>query len=196
MREVKTGAYIYNEESYDFNFYTDLSAYDKMAFVNSVVNTLIDDDNYNSIVKDLIFDFTIVRLFTDIDTSFINRRDDDGNIINPIIMIEQFLENSNVVQIVRANASHVVFDELSIAVDKSIQYRTGIHTSPVSDALARLISTIEKKVNEIDLDGAMDMVQKFTSMTGEFTPDSIVNAYMNSDIHKKNLAEIDAAKNK
>ena len=59
-------------------------------FVNSVVDTLIDDDSYNSIIKDLIFDFNIIRVFTDIDTSFINVKDDDGNDVNPIIPIERF----------------------------------------------------------------------------------------------------------
>lgn len=196
MKEVKTGVYFYNEESYNFNFCTGLSAYDKMVFVNSVVDTLIDDNNYNSIVKDLIFDFTIVRLFTDINTSFINQKDDDGNIVNPIIIIEQFLENSNIVDVVKANVSSMVFDELSDAIDKSIQYRTGIHSSPISDAIASLISTFEKKINEVNLDELADMAQKISGIIGEFTPDSIVNAYMNSDVHKNNLAEIEEAKNK
>lgn len=196
MKEVKTGVYFYNDESYNFNFRTDLSAYDKMVFVNSVVDTLVDDNSYNSIVKDLIFDFTIVRMFTDINTSFINQKDDDGVVINPIIIIEQFLENSNIVDVVKANVSSMVFDELSAAIDKSIQYRTGIHSSPISDAIASLISTFEKKVNEVNLDGIMDIAQKFSSMTGELTPDSIISAYLNSDIHKNNLAEIEEAKNK
>ena len=196
MKEVKTGVYFYNDESYNFNFCTDLSAYDKMVFVNSVVDTLVDDNSYNSIVKDLIFDFTIVRMFTDINTSFINQKDDDGVVINPIIIIEQFLENSNIVDVVKANVSSMVFDELSDAIDKSIQYRTGIHSSPISDAIASLISTFEKKINEVNLDELADMAQKISGIIGEFTPDSIVNAYMNSDVHKNNLAEIEEAKNK
>ena len=40
----------------------------------------------------------------------------------------------------------------------------------------------------------MSMAQKFAGMTEDFTLDNIVNAYMNSDIHKSNLAEIKEAK--
>ena len=75
-------------------------------------------------------------------------------------------------------------------MDLNIEYRTGIHPSPLSDSLASLLSTLENKINEVDLDSMMGMAQKLASMTGEFTPDRIVNAYMNSDMHKKNLAEI------
>ena len=142
----------------------------------------------------IIFDFGLVSILTDIDTSFIHQGDDEGNPINPIIFIEQFLEETNVVDIVKANMEAGLLDELNKAVDKSIEYRTGIHPSPLNDALASLVNTLEKKVKEFDMSGAMEMAQKFAGMTGELNVDSIVNAYINSDTHKKNLEEI--AKNK
>lgn len=190
MKNIKTGTYVYNDETYNFNFATDLSAYRKMMFVNYVVNSLVDEDGYDSIVRDIIFDFGIIAIFTDINTSFINVVDDKGNTINPIIFIEQFLEETNIVDIVKANMEVSLLDELNKAVDKSIEYRTGIHPSPIADSLASLLSTLEKKINEVDLGSAMDMVQKFAEMTGELTPESIINAYIDSDIHKKNIEEI------
>lgn len=196
MKEARTGTYIYNGEYRNFNFYTEMSAYDKLIFVNSVVDTLVDDDNYNSIVRDLIFDFTIVRMFTDIDTSFVNQKDDDENDINPIIPIEDFLLETNVVEIVKANVPSYIFDELNNAINLNIQYRTGIHYNPVSEAIANLISTLEKKMAQVDLDSIMDVVQKFAGMTDDFTLDNLVNTYMNSDIHKNNLVEIQKSKNK
>lgn len=194
MKNIKTGTYMYGEEHRNFNFATDLSAYKKVMFVNYIVNSLVDDDRYDSIVRDLIFDFGIVSIFTDIDTSFINIVDDDGNAINPIIFIEHFLEETNVVDIVKANMEVGLLDELNDAVNKSIEYRTGIHPSPIADSLASLLSILEKKINEVDLGSAMSMVEKFAGMTGELTPESIVKAYMNSDIHKANLEEIAEAK--
>lgn len=192
MKNIKTGTYINytNEESYNFNFATDLSAYRKMMFVNYVVNSIVADDRYDSIIKDLIFDFGFVGICTDIDTSFINQRDDEGNPINPIIFIEQFLDETNVVEIVKENMEFGVIAELYKAVEKSIEYRTGIHPSPINDALASLLSTLEKKVSEFDMGSMMDMAQKFAGMTGKLTPESIMNAYMNSDVHKKNLEEV------
>lgn len=199
MKNIKTGTYINytTNESCNFNFATDLSAYRKMMFTNYVVNSVVGDERYDSIVKPLIFDFGLVAICTNIDTSFINQTDDKGNPINPIIFIEQFLEETNVVHIVKENMAIGLFEELNKAVDKSIEYRTGIHLNPIADSFASLISTLEKKINEVDLGNAMEMVQKFVNMTDEFTVDNVVNAYMNSDIHKNNLEEIaESKKNK
>lgn len=188
MNNMKTGVYTYNDESYNFGFYTNLSATNKLKFVNSVVSILVDENHYNSVIRDLVFDFYIVDIMTDVDTIEFKQ---SPNFLNDV---EQFLDETNIVEIVKANALFPLFDELNAAVDKSIQYLTGVHPSPIADSIASLLSTLEKKVNEIDLGSAMDMVQKFADMTGELTPDSIVNAYMNSDIHKKNLDEIAESK--
>lgn len=185
---MKTGTYFYNDESRTFNFYTDLSAVMKLRFVNSVVDLLVDENHYNSIIRDIIFDYYTIKIFTTVNTEEL---DNSPTFLNDV---EDFLLSTNIVEIVKANAFPTLFDELNDAVDKSIQYLTGIHHSPLSDAIASLLSTLEKKINEVDLDSMMGMAQKLASMTGEFTPDSIVNAYMNSDMHKKNLVEIVEAK--
>lgn len=194
MKEMKNGVFTYNNESYNFEFKTSLSAYDKQVFVKTVVGNLVDDAGYDVVIKDLIFDFVIIEVFTNIDTSFINMKDDECNDINPIIPIEHFLEETNVVDIVKENMETGLLDELNRAVDLDIQYLTGIHSNPINEAITSLISTIEKKIGEVDLDSMMSMAQKFAGMTEDFTLDNIVNAYMNSDIHKSNLAEIKEAK--
>ena len=196
MKNIKTGVYFLNDESHNFNFATDLSAYRKMMFVNYVVNSLVSDNSYDSIVRDMIFDFSLISIFTNIDTSFINQTDDDGNSINPIISIEQFLEETNVVDIVKANMEDGLLEQLNDAVNKSIEYRTGIHPSPLNDALASLVNTLEKKINEFDMGSMMDMAQKFAGMTGELNVDNIVKAYVDSDTHKQNLEEIAKSKKK
>ncbi len=194
MNEMKNGVFTYNDESYNFDFKTSLSAHDKQTFVKTVIGNLVDNDGYDVVIKDLIFDFTIIDVFTNIDTSFINMKDDEGNDINPIIPIEHFLEETNVADIVKANMEVGLLDELNRAVDLNIQYLTGIHPNPLNEAIANLVSTIEKKIGEVDLDNMMGMAQKFASMTEDFTLDNIVNAYMNSDVHQKNVEEIKEAK--
>lgn len=188
MKETKLGAYVRNDETYNFNFATDLSIADKARFVNSVVSLVVDEENYNSVIKDLVFDFYTIEFFTDIDTTEFKQ---SPNFLDDV---EKFLADSNIVEIVKANAFTTLFDELNKAVDKSIEYRTGVHPSPVAYSLASLFNTLEKKVNEIDLGNAMEMAQKFASMTGKLTPESLVNAYMNSDLHQKNLEEIAESK--
>lgn len=187
MKEMKMGVYTKGKETFNFNFYTTLSASNKVTFVNSVVNTIVGDD-YNSIIRPMIFDFMIVRMMTDIDTSFINNSEDT------IDAIEQFLSETNIVDIVEANMEDSLIDELNTAVDKAIEYRTGIHLSSIDEVLVSLFKTLEKKINEFDLDSMMGMAQKFAGITGEITPESIIDAYMNSDVHKKNIVEIEDAK--
>lgn len=181
------GVYTRGEELIDFNFGTDLSAFNKQKFVNSVVNLIVDEKTYNSVLRDLVFDFYVINMLTDVD---IDGLEEDSFVDS----VEKFLEETNIVDIVKANAVPTLFDELNNAVDKSIEYLTGIHPSPLNEALASLANTLEKKVNEFDMGSAMGMAQKFVGMTGEFTPESIVNAFVNSDMHKKNLEEIAESK--
>ena len=194
MKNTKLGVYTRNDETYNFNFTTNLSVNEKRIFVRTVVGALVDGMNYDSVLRDIIFDYTTILMFTDVDTSSLKTVNEDGEVITDMELLEDFLLETNIVEVVRANAFPTLFDQLEDAVDKSIEYRTGVHPSPLNDALASLLSTIERKVEEIDLGGAMEMVQKFVGMTGEFTPESVVNAYMNSDIHKNNLDEIAESK--
>lgn len=188
MNEMKTGVYFYGDEAIDFSFATNLTMSDKVAFVNAVTDTVVGN-NYNSLIRDMMFDHMVVQLFTNVGNFYFK------DAINTIDAIEKFLEETNIVEIVKANMDIELLDELNNATDKAIEYRTGIHPSPIADSLSSLLSTLEKKINEVDLDSMMSMAQKFASMTGELTPESIMNAYINSDIHKKNLAEIADVKN-
>lgn len=184
---TKTSVYFYNDESFDFNFVTTLSASEKISFINSIVDTVVSN-NYYTVIRDMLFDFAIIRTFTNIDTTFVKNSD------SMIDTIEQFLNETNIVEIIKANMEFGLLAELNEAVDKAIEFRTGIHPSPLNDALASLLSTLERKVNEIDLGSAMSMAQKFAGMTGELTPESLINAYMSSDTHKNNIVEIEKAK--
>lgn len=187
MKEMKTGVYFYNDETLNFNFVTNLTMSDKVTFVNSVTDTVVGN-NYNSLIRDMMFDHMIIQLFTDIGGFYFKDAD------NAIEAIEQFLEETDIADVVKANIDDGLLDDLNKSVDKAIEYRTGIHVNPLSEALASLLSTLEKRINEVDLDSMMGMAQKFVGMTGELTPESIVNAYVNSDIHKENLKEIEDAK--
>lgn len=187
MKNTKVGTYFYNGESRNFEFATSISTSDKVTFVDSVVNTIVDD-NYHPTIRDMIFDYMLIQVCSDVNVSFIQ------NSKNVVDAIENFLEETSIVDIIKANMEVGIIEELNKAVDKAIEHKTGIHPSPIGDSLASLIKTIEKKVNEIDLNDMIEMVQKFAGMTGELTPESIVNAYMNTDIHKNNVIKIEEAK--
>lgn len=175
VKEVRTGTYIKGEESFNFDFYTDLTIAKKLEFVNSVVNLVVNDDNYNSVIRDLIFDFYIVDIFTTIDTIDLLSSSfflDD---------VEEFLDETNIVDIVKANAREGLIDELNKAVNLSIEYKTGIHVNYLNEALTSLVNTFENKMNEVDLDSMMEMAQKFSGITDEFTTENVVKAYLSNN---------------
>ena len=188
MSEMKQGTYMYGEDSHVFKFYTDLSASKKVKFVNSVVSLIMDGENYNSVVRDIVFDFFVVDIMTDVDTDKIW---ESSNFLDDI---ENLLLETNIVDIVKANAFPTLFEELNKAVDKTIEFKTGIHPNPLGEALASLVNTLERKIESLDMSKAMEMANKFSGMTEEFTTESLVKAYLQTDMHKDNLDEIAKAK--
>ena len=184
MSEMKQGTYMYGEDSHIFEFYTDLSTSKKVKFVNSIVSLVVDGENYNSVIRDLLFDFYIIDTMTNVDTTELKK---SSNFLDDV---EDFLLETNIVDIVKANAFPTLFEELNKAVDKAIEYRTGIHPNSLNEALSNLLSTLERKLDSLDMSKAMEMASKFSGMTDELTPENLVKAYLQTDIHKENLDEI------
>ena len=178
--EIKAGVYTRNGEDVPFNFYTSLSAYNKVRFVDSVVSAIVTDDGYNYVIKDMLFDFWIVRFFTDVDVSEIAEAE------NNIDAIEDFFDENNIVDIVKINIVPGIIDELEKAVEFNIEYKTGIHINPISSSLSSLLDTIEGKVENIDFDSMMDIAEAMSGISGELTADKMLDAYAKTDIFKKN----------
>lgn len=181
-KNVKTGAYTYKNESIPFNFYTELRAVDKIKFINAVCDTLIDT-NYYSVIRNLVFDFQIVNVFTDV---VVPELQDSPS---PISIIEEFLDDTNIVEIVKANVDKKLIAELEKAVDENIEYRTGIHKNTLEDALTSLLHTVEQKINDVDTEGMMEMAMKLNSISDELTPERILQAYSETDMFKNRIYE-------
>lgn len=181
-KNVKTGAYTYKNESIPFNFYTELRAVDKIKFINAVCDTLIDT-NYYSVIRDLVFDFQIVNVFTDV---VVPELQDSPS---PISIIEEFLDDTNIVEIVKANVDKKLIAELEKAVDENIEYRTGIHKNTLEDALTSLLHTVEQKINDVDTEGMIEMAMKLNSISDELTPERILQAYSETDMFKNRIYE-------
>ncbi len=181
-KNVKTGAYTYKNESIPFNFYTELRAVDKIKFINAVCDTLIDT-NYYSVIRDLVFNFQIVNVFTDV---VVPELQDSPS---PISIIEEFLDDTNIVEIVKANVDKKLIAELEKAVDENIEYRTGIHKNTLEDALTSLLHTVEQKINDVDTEGMMEMAMKLNSISDELTPKRMLQAYSETDMFKNRIYE-------
>ena len=181
----KMGVYTRNGLEFNFNFHTSLRAVDKMRFVSNVTN-LVVGDNYYSVIRDMIFNFNIISIFTDVDISDIT--DPENN--NAINMIEDLLGETNIVSIVIANAEDGLIAELQNAVDDNIAYRTGIQKNPLTESLSNLVNTIERKLDGIDTESMMEAAKIFSGMTGELTPERMLDAYEKSDVFKKNREQM------
>lgn len=186
-KNVKMGVYTKNGEDVSFNFYTNLRASDKLTFVNSIID-LVVDQKYNSVIRDLVFDYMIIEVFTDIDTTNIKMAN------NSIDMIEDLLEETNIVEIVRANVETGLIEELDKAVDDNIAYLTGIQKNPIVEGLGNLLNTIEKKLANIDTEEMAKAAQMITTMTGELTATNMLEEYAKSDMFKEKYNQMIAEK--
>ena len=171
----------------DFNFYTSLSARNKLKFVDSVVGTLVDESGYKSVIRDLIFDYMIIKVFTDVDTSVVDNEENSNYLID---RIEDFLNETNIVEIVKQNVDNDLIDELNKAVNDNIAYLTGIHRNYLTDSLIDLIDVIKKQINEIDVKSLSEFAELIKNTQEEFTPERLIDAYANSELYKNNIAGV------
>lgn len=176
--EFKNGVYTKGEETFEFNFLTDLSASKKMDFVNSVVGYVVTNSDYNFVIKDIIFDFEIIHKFTNFNISDIKEADDT------LGAIEELLNTTNIVEIVKENMVSGLYDELVKAVNLDIQYKTGIHSNDIIVAVERILDTIEEKVKDIDTKNIDEFIKIFNSVSGEMTPDKLLEAFAKSNMYK------------
>lgn len=178
---IDTAMYVRDGKSIEFNYYTDIPVSKKIAFVDSVVGTVVGDGYYYPMLRDMMFDFQLVNFFTDVDTG-IDFDDDSGELIDEI---DAFLSDGNLVDILKVSINIDVLMGLADSVDKTIEYKTGIHPSPIVDAVASLLDTVEKKFSGIDVDSMAGMAKVFGKLQGDITPEKMLEAYANSDIFKK-----------
>lgn len=196
--KVKTGVYTLTtvkedgsefEESKDFSFFLDMRTSMKMQFINSVVS-LVVGESYYPVLKDIMFDIMLINYFTDIDVKEILSSN------NAVDEIEDYLSRTNAVEIIKSNVSQELLNELSQGIDFDIEYKTGVHCNDITTAVKSLIHTLEDKVSNVDTEGMMDLATKLSGMTGDLTPDSIVEAYAKTDNFTGNQALVIEEKNK
>lgn len=175
------GVYTYNGEEKSFNFRTSLRAADKVGLVNEVVKLLVNenDNRYHYIVKDIVFNFTVIRYFTDIDILKDFEDVIEDKVDTPVM--ETVVEYTDIIDVIMEHIDDELIDELKKAVDYNVEYITGIRINSVSNAFVKLLNAFEKKIEELDVDSAVEMLKMVTDYGGELTPENIWNAYAQSD---------------
>lgn len=193
IQNVKNGVYTYKDESYNFNFYTDIDVSKKISFVSAVTDIVVTENHYQSVVRDLIFDFQIIAKFSNaLDELFdVFGKLDDGDKTFSLSEIDDIINNTEIVEIIKANAVEGLIDELNEAVDRDIEYKTGIHRNPLAEGVASLLGTLESKIKDINLDSLMGFAEVFNNISGDLTPEGIIDAYGKSDVFKQIREEAD-----
>lgn len=182
--EIMTGVYTDTKTNKEtlFTFKTNISVKEKIQFVSDVT-ALIIGENYFSFLKDLIFDFEIINVFTDIDVSeILNATDAIGE-------IENIVTNTKIVEIVKSNVDNVILDELKMAVNSNIEYKTGVHNNIIEDSIGQLLSSVKSKIDGIDTETVLQMAETLSTLSNNVTSEGIVNAYANSPAFLESLKD-------
>ena len=186
--KIINDTYISNGEEIEFNYYTSPSMSKKLSFVKSVVDTVCGDDYYYPMIKDMTFDFCLIEFFSDIVVA-----DDNEDAID---YVEEFLANNNAATVMKLGMDFDVVQELYDNVDKMIEYKTGIHPSPIADAISKVLDTLEQKFAGVDVDAMTGMANVFGKLQGDITPEKMLEAYAKSDVFKKQAKEVIANQKK
>lgn len=181
---IMTGAYTDTKTNKEtlFTFKTNISVKEKIQFVSDVT-ALIIGENYFSFLKDLIFDFEIINVFTDIDVSEILNASD------AIDEIENIVTNTKIAEIVKSNVDTAILDELKIAVNSNIEYKTGVHNNIIEDTIVQLLSSVKSKIDGIDTETVLQMAETLSTLSNNVTSEGIVNAYANSPAFLESLKD-------
>lgn len=183
---VKTGVYTIISENevkdIEFTYKTSLTASEKINFVSMVTNILVGE-NYYSFLKELIFNYYLIDLFTDIDVV------DLDEATNSIQAIEDFINSSNIAYVLRSSIGNNTIEELEQAVDDNLEYRTGVHANSISRTVNRLIIKLSEKVDQINTEDINQLASIMGNMTGDITAEKLINAYANSPIFAKSVED-------
>lgn len=181
--KIINDTYISNGEEIEFTYLANPSMSKKVAFVKSVVENVVNDDCYYPMIKDMVFDFCLIEFFSDIMSNAENEED-------TIDYVEEFLANNNAATVMKLGMDFDVVQELRENVDKMIEYKTGIHPSPIADAISKILDTLEQKFAGIDVDAMSGMANVFGKLQGDITPEKMLEAYAKSDVFKKQAKEV------
>lgn len=178
---VEVGVYHRGDEEIAFAYKNDMPIGMKVAFIDSVVDVVAGDDYYYPILKDLIFDFQLVNVLTDIEVDI----DDGLNIMQQLNAVEEFMNGCDIADVLKINLDIDMLMELYDGVNRAIEYKTGIHPSPIADGIASILKVAEDKMRGFDMDSVSDLAGVFSKLQGDITPEKMLEAYANSDVFKK-----------
>jgi len=135
----------FNGETVEFNYENELSLSQKVNFVMEVAGMVVSGTiGYASVLRKVIFEYCIIKYFTDI---VLFENDEDFS----LDMIDEFIKNNRVavLGIVTKAMGEDMFDELSKACDEAIEFRKA-HFSDYKEEISDLLQVVRKFVVKPD----------------------------------------------
>ncbi len=160
-----TGTYTNLEgKEVEFNYVNEISLSQKVNFIMEHAGMVVSGDiGYASVLKKPLFDYCLVKYFTDIEL-FKNPEDFSLN------MIDKFLADNkkNVLDIVEKAMSKEAYNEMLTACEEAVEFRKA-HFSDFRDEVADLLQAISALTNSVnsfadkgDID--MELVNKLANI--------------------------------
>ena len=188
-----TEVYTYKGQDVEFHYATTATYLEQAAFVDAATQSVIQSGNYIPLLKDIMFNLKLVQMFTDIDMRQFYVDDQFS-----LDAFEAFDNETGVSTMLKvALIDNEVMINLMQSIDDNIAYRTGIRRDEISTAIVELIRTLAQKIDSLGDGIETSAVNEFMKKFNEsgFDGESLVDAYLNSEQYKKNVAEVVDAKN-
>lgn len=181
----------YNSEldkEVEFEYTIALTLKQKTTFVNNVLEVLFQNDYCYSIIKNEIINIMIIDSFTNI---FKTDEDFDYSLNK----IDEFLSNTNVLDVLRKEIPSELIKELTDVIDRNIAYKTGVNENDLSTVLSSLLKTIEDKISDFDVNELTTTLKEFSNITDGLSQEKILDLYTKTDAYKKNYENVVQSKN-
>lgn len=179
-----TATYVYNDEMYNYNYAKNIKPLQAISLIKNVTDVVIDMSDafiYIATLKDIIFDYCLIDVFTDIDISFL---EDD------LDKIYDFVINTDIAETIKSNAENSIIQNLEKDINQSIQLKTGIKVNSIEDTMVNVIKEMTDNINIADFNTnkISDLINSVKAMNDNselFTPDKIIEAFANTEKYRK-----------
>lgn len=161
------------QESVAFNYVKNPNRSELQEYVDAVVNVLVADGHYHPLMRNIVADFLLIYIFSDIDVHDILESNDAA--------MEEYVNSNTIAAVIKDGFGTDLTNEIMEAIDDGIAYKVGFYKNPVSVEFAKLINKINNFATQINVDDMEKFIKNVNSIEDNLTADKIVNAYATSE---------------
>ena len=191
--KTEHGVYTIDNEVTDYHYTSYIGTAAQVNFVKAVTEMIIGGGEYIPLLKEPLFNYVLLSVFTDIDlTKFV---DDDGD-----LLIDDFVEFDTVSGVsakLKLLIDSDMLYQIQTSLDTNLAYKTGLHKDDMTDAVVELVKILGDKINSIGKDLNTEKVNEFITKfnNSDLNTESIVKAYLDSDGFNSKMNDTINAKN-